>query len=200
MSSAIRKIILCFLFCLCLWLGGLAWFVLHIPQTPVAENAKADAIVVLTGGSGRLEYGLKLLADGKAKALFISGVKEGVTADTLLRHAGVKLGKSAQSAIFLGYEAENTIGNAQETMRWLHQSGYGTILLVTANYHMPRSIVEFQRAAGDLTIIPAPVFPDNFTLSGWWSDTNSRILVLSEYHKFLAGILRHWFVFATRYV
>ncbi len=79
------KIIACFLLCLALWLTGLAWFVWQIPAHIIDDNRETDAIVVLTGGSGRLEYGLELLAEGKGKKLFISGVSEGITTEQLLR-------------------------------------------------------------------------------------------------------------------
>jgi uncharacterized SAM-binding protein YcdF (DUF218 family) len=196
----LRKIFLCFLLCFGLWLGGLGWFIAHIPQSPVAETTKADAIVVLTGGSGRLEYGLELLAKGKGDTLFISGVGKGLTLEELLRHTDTPLKPALRKRIILGHFAENTIGNAQETARWLNKEGYKTILLVTANYHMPRSIEEFAQVSPGITIIPAPVFPENFTLLNGWRDTTSRILLLSEYHKFLAGKLRHWFVSATRHL
>src|SRR5581483_7363755 len=75
-----------------LWICGLIWFVaaslgLHgDPRTPT------DAIVVLTGGKQRLETGLALLAGGKGKKLFISGVNPQVDRASLL-HA---LGPSAE--------------------------------------------------------------------------------------------------------
>ncbi len=195
------RILLSFLLCLMLWLTGLAWFVWQIPTQPARDDMPTDAIVVLTGGGGRMEYGLQLLIESKGKKLFVSGVSEGVTLDSLLRQVPAflrgQLTPEATQNIVLGHQAVNTIGNAEETARWLHAQGYASIRLVTANYHMPRSIEEFEEAAPGVVIVPAPVFPDNFTLAGWWHDTDSRILVLLEYHKFLASKLRHWMVSVT---
>ncbi|MDE3059609.1 MAG: YdcF family protein [Pseudomonadota bacterium] len=201
MNGTINKIFLCFILCLCLWLGGLAWFVAQIPTQPMAAEQQADAIVVLTGGSLRLEYGLTLLADGKGKKLFVSGVGEDISTQALLKTAPPGISQTLAGRtqdIALGHRAVNTIGNATETARWLKKHDYRSILLVTANYHMPRSLEEFGEVTDGVAIIPAPVFPDNFTLTDWWSHTESRILLLSEYHKFLAAKLRHWLLFATR--
>lgn len=196
-----RKTLIWLLLCMLVWAGGLLWFIAQIPQTPLADDVKADAIVALTGGSGRLDYALRLLADGKAHKLFISGVSKTLTVADMLRQADPELRERLRPLakdIVLGHQAENTIGNALETTDWLKASDYKSILLVTASYHMPRGMVEFQEL-GHMTIIPAPVFPEDFRLIGWWSDTTSRILLLSEYHKFLAARLRHWYLIALRH-
>jgi len=187
----------------CLWLGGLLWFIVQIPVQPSANESTTDAIVVLTGGSNRLEYGLQLLVRVKAKKLFISGVHDKSTSEAILGHTTapeirMKLMTLGSESIVLGHEAENTIGNADETARWLKQEGYHSIRLVTSNYHMPRSLSEFTTIMPDITIIPHPVFPDDFKLPGWWNHTESRHLILSEYHKLLASKLRHWIVIVTR--
>lgn len=191
----IYKIFSSFLICACLWLAGLCWFITLIPTQPDSTDRKADAIVVLTGGSGRLQYALELLAEGKGNKLFISGVSETATIDELLRRATPDIQNKIApmtKSITLGRHAVNTIGNAEETIPWLQKEGFKSIRLVTANYHMPRSLQEFENNSLDLTIIPTPVFPGDFDLSNWWSDTNSRILLLGEYHKFLASKMRHW--------
>jgi len=202
-SRALRRIILCFQLCLCLWLSGLFWFIAKIPDQPSSDDTETDAIVALTGGSSRLEYGLKLLTEGKGSKLFISGVHDKTTAESMLRHAPpdirLKLASFSPESIVLGHEAENTIGNAEETARWLHKEGFHSIRLVTSNYHMPRSLEEFKATIPDITIIPEPVFPEDFTLSNWWQHAESRTLMLLEYHKFMASKLRHWFVSATHH-
>ena len=71
------------------------------------RDSPTDAIVVLTGGRLRLESGLALLADGKAKKLFISGVNPRVERDVLLRSLGPAAEREA-CCIVLGHEADNT--------------------------------------------------------------------------------------------
>ena len=59
------------------WALGFVSFASTLPQEPPDESITTDAIVVFTGGSLRLEAGLQLLAAGKARKLFISGVHRG---------------------------------------------------------------------------------------------------------------------------
>ena len=54
------------------WVLGFAWFALLLPLP--AGDQTTDAIVVLTGGPGRIDRGLELLEAGRAKRLLISGV------------------------------------------------------------------------------------------------------------------------------
>ncbi len=194
MNRLLRRTLFCLSLFLLLWLSGLVWFVSQIPAA-VEAQPKVDAIVVLTGDSGRLERGMELLAQGKGKVLFISGVSKRTSLEDILHYATPDvLHKLDSNDIILGHEAENTIGNAGETTKWLREEGYKTITLVTSSYHVPRSLLEFREVAPDLVFNASPVFSDEFTISGWWYDKHSRILVLLEYHKFLASKLRHWFV------
>ena len=201
MNRALRRFILCLFLCIALWVAGLVWFIGQIPTQHADDTVKTDAIVALTGGSNRLEYGLQLLTEGKGSKLFISGVHDKTTTESMLRHATAdvraKLAALPPDSIVVGHEAENTIGNAEETERWLAKEHYHSIRLVTANYHMPRSMIEFKAAIHDVLIVPDPVFPDDFTLNNWWEHNESRTLILLEYHKLLASKLRHWLVSLT---
>jgi uncharacterized SAM-binding protein YcdF (DUF218 family) len=183
------------------WLGGLVWFVAEIPQRPTTDNTRTDAIVILTGGKHRMTYGLQLLAEDKAGKLFVSGVHETLSDKDLFNLVPTSIRGKIQSRrkdITLGHEAWNTIGNAEETARWIMQNECRSIRLVTSNYHMPRSLYEFRRRVKGITIIPDPVLPDDFDVVAWWRDSGDRALVLSEYHKYVAGVLGRLFVRATK--
>lgn len=202
MNTLIRRSFWCFLFLALLWLGGMQWFALRIPAAPAPPGEKADAIVVLTGGRNRLEYGLQLLAEGRANRLFISGVHEKITQEQLvslmpenLRQQMVRLD---DGAVTLGREAWNTIGNAEETRRWLSDRHVKRILLVTSNYHMPRSYYEFRHLVKGVEIIPAPVPAEDYDALLWWATSRYRLLVFLEFHKYLAGMLRHALIPAIR--
>jgi uncharacterized SAM-binding protein YcdF (DUF218 family) len=178
------------------WAGGLVWFVSTIPrdEPPGADAAalqRTDAIVVLTGGSARLTTGLKLLAAGAAKKLFVSGVYEGVDVQELLRLSR-QAPDDVECCIVLGYAADSTIGNAYETEGWMSEQGYTSLRLVTANYHMRRSLLEFRTAMPEVAIIPHPVIPPNVHLSGWWLRRGTASLLITEYNKYLAALLRYW--------
>ena len=47
----------------------------------------------------------------------------------------------------LGFEAEDTVGNAQEIAAWADAKGYDSLIVVTSDYHMPRALTEIRAAA-----------------------------------------------------
>ena len=144
---------------------------------------------MLTGGSLRLQRGLELLREGKGRKLFVSGVNQQVDLDELLRSAG-NAPDWALCCIALGHEADNTVGNAQETARWMRSQGFRSLRLVTAWYHMPRSLLEFDRAMPDIEIVAHPVFPDQVKQERWWAWRGTAALLMGEYTKYLAALAR----------
>ncbi len=175
------------------WIAGLLWFAADIPPAARPDGdaivPQTDAIVVLTGGSSRLRVGLALLAAGAARKLFVSGVYRGVDVAELLRVARQEP-RAIECCITLGYAADNTAGNAVETRGWMQAEGFTSVRLVTANYHMRRSLLEFRRAMPELTIIAHPVEPDSFTREDWWRRRTTFLLIVGEYNKYLAAALR----------
>jgi len=171
------------------WTIGLLWFAEALPSAVADPDRRTDAIVVLTGGSDRVHQGIELLAKDRAAKLFISGVYRGVDVQELLR---VSQSSPANLAccIVLGYEADSTRGNAIETAEWMHAEGLTSLRLVTAAYHMPRSLLEFRRAMPEIEIVPHPVFPQNFKRDDWWRWPGSAALIASEYSKYLVALLR----------
>jgi len=172
-----------------LWLGGLAWFAQSIPDEVSDPTSATDAIVVLTGGSLRVQSGIALLNAGKAKKLFVSGVNHGTDMPALLRAEHQSTDK-VPCCIALGYDADNTFGNAQETAAWMRREGFHSLRLVTASYHMPRSLLEFSRAMPDVRIIPHPVFPERVKQERWWAWPGTASLIVAEYQKYLLAWAR----------
>jgi uncharacterized SAM-binding protein YcdF (DUF218 family) len=172
-----------------LWLGGFGVFVaagLLIADDPALPT---DAVVVLTGGRLRLEAGLAVLAAGKARKLFVSGVNQRIDRDELLRALGPAAGAAA-CCIAIGHEADNTEGNARETAAWMEHEGYRSLRLVTSWYHMPRSLLEFGRAMPHTRILAHPVYAAHLDPEQWWSRHGAGILTIGEYDKYLAAWLR----------
>lgn len=170
-----------------IWTVGLFSFVNMIPdETPEIKREATqptDAIIVLTGGSDRLKMGLTLLTQKKAKKLFVSGVYRGNDVRRLLevqQHKPTEL----LCCINLGYAATSTAGNATESASWIKGQNYKSIRLVTANYHMPRSLLEFHHALPEIKIIPHPVFPAQFKRTEWWAWPGTAALIISEYTKY----------------
>ncbi len=172
-----------------LWGIGLLWFAAMLPHEVGEPERKTDAIVVLTGGSGRLHQGLELLAAQRAKRLFVSGVYRGVDVEELLS-LSKQSPQDLECCVVLGYEADDTRGNAVESAEWMHQEGFTSLRLVTASYHMPRSLLEFGRAMPDIEIVPHPILSANFRQDDWWRWPGSAGLLATEYTKYLVALIR----------
>jgi uncharacterized SAM-binding protein YcdF (DUF218 family) len=190
-QKAIKGIFILFL----VWVMGISLFYLTIPRHISDEQTYTQAIVVLTGGRERLKTGFQLLCTQHAKMIFISGVNSEETLKSLLKTVdlhgmacALDRGQLIQST-FLGYTAKNTKENAEETAIWVKQMGITSVRLVTAAYHMPRSLLQLKYLLPEATIIPHPVFPyGQNTL--WWCSAGAMYLILSEYHKFIWAFLR----------
>ena len=175
------------------WLAGFLFFVSKVPREIQTDAYAVDAVVVLTGGSKRLEAGFELLGRGRASFMFISGVSRGVKlSDLFLVETGYE--KKLLDRVEAGYGAKNTLGNAQETARWVSRRGYRSLYLVTASYHMPRSLKEFSRQMSGIEIIPYPVFPDSVRLVRWWRWPGTTALLVEEYVKFLTSAFTYFIV------
>jgi uncharacterized SAM-binding protein YcdF (DUF218 family) len=178
-----------------LYLGGLVWFAAAIPREGALDLRQTDAIVVLTGGQLRLREGLRLLAEGKAKKLLVSGVHRDVELLELLRVARQRTG-ALECCIELGYDADSTLGNAREAAAFAAREGVRSLRVVTANYHLRRALLEFRRAMPDIELVAQPVYPENFHIEEWWRWPGTYALLQAEYHKYAGAVLRPYFPFA----
>jgi len=159
------------------WALGFALFLVRLPEPYGSESPSADAVVVLTGGPGRLEAGIHLLSGGHAKKMLVSGVYKNVLPRELSALTG------AEQALFdccitLDYAATNTLGNAVETAKWSTTYDAKSIILVTADYHIQRSVVLFRKSMPDTVIIPFPV-----------KSNMSLFKLAKEYNKYLATLM-----------
>jgi uncharacterized SAM-binding protein YcdF (DUF218 family) len=173
------------------WSAGLLAFAARVERsTPPGDPPDADAIVVLTGGSAeRILAAMQLLEAGKAKRMLISGVNRQVTRSQLQILTG------ADKPIFdccvdLGFIAANTLGNAHETADWARGKGYRTLILVTADYHMPRARLELKAAMPEALVYAYPVATPELRVSHWWATQESAERLSLEYAKYLVVLAR----------
>lgn len=182
------------LFVAILWLAGLEWFTRSIHTATPPDAKPADAVVVLTGGTNRLETGFALLKEGLGKKLFISGVYKGVEVKELLDKWKKEDHGGLDCCVVLGFEADDTLGNARETAHWMQEEKFASAYLVTANYHMDRALLVFHEVAPDLTITAWPVNPEGLDMENWWRNPSYRSVILREYMKYVVTLA--WSVFA----
>ena len=160
-------------------------FVSSLPTAP-AKLPKADGIVALTGGNERLDTAVALFERGVGKRLLVSGVSEQTTKQTVGKLSEGR--RRFACCADIGY-AEDTHGNAEETAQWARDNRFSSLVIVTARYHMPRTLQEFSTAMPNVTLIPYPVNQTRIDLSGWWQHGNTIALLHREYVKYLASLV-----------
>ena len=156
------------------WIVGFIAFVLFLPGP--AGDEHTDAIVVPTGGQGRIDRGLRELEQGHAAALLVTGVDREVKPREFAVQYKVPA-RLMSCCVALGFTALNTRGNAQETASWMRERRFTSLRLVTSDWHMRRAVLELKA-----------VLPPNYTIveDAVPSRPGPRILFL-EYHKLIAS-------------
>ncbi|HVY20236.1 MAG TPA: YdcF family protein [Bauldia sp.] len=169
---------------------GFVAFAVGIADAAPPADPRAEGIVVLTGGSARIDGALRLLADHRASRLLISGVNPAVGIDALAGTLGADLDAMLACCVDLGHTARDTIGNATETRDWAADNGYTSLIVVTSAYHMPRSLAELHDAMPRVTLIAYPVSNPELHLTEWWGDPEAFSLLVREYGKYLLTAAR----------
>ncbi len=171
-------------------LAGFVGFVASLPLPADAPAQKADGIVALTGEGRRLAPAMDLLEKGLGQRLLITGVNPAISKSDLknLLHGG----KLFDCCVDLGFTALDTRGNAKETASWAHAHGYSSLIIVTADYHMPRSLIEFGSEMPGIRLAPYTVPDATNTLS---FQTVRRLG--GEYLKYLASAGRAFIIDAV---
>jgi uncharacterized SAM-binding protein YcdF (DUF218 family) len=159
---------------LLLYAIGFVLFAFTLGRPAAATTPATDAAIALTGGPGRIEHGIDVLRQHRARRLLIAGVDPSVTKADLGRRLGGNT-KWLACCVDLGSESVDTRSNAEEANRWLARRGYHSFRLITSDWHMRRALYEFGRVLkGGYAIVPDGVRtePSFFTLFG-------------EYNKYL---------------
>ncbi|MCB1505510.1 MAG: YdcF family protein [Hyphomicrobiaceae bacterium] len=150
---------------------------------------EADGIVVLTGAEFRIAEGARLLERKRGQRLLITGVNPQVSRHDLLRITRLPPAR-LDCCVDVDTKALDTIGNAREAKAWAGHHGYKSVIIVTSNFHMPRSLTEFALAMPDVRLQAHPVVPRGFPKEAWWLHRGAARILLSEYLKFLPAALR----------
>lgn len=161
------------------------WSFARSVRSAAPEPPQAEAIVALTGGSlERLTTGVRLLKQDRGERLLISGVNRDVADHELYELLDIDPALG-ECCVDLGRGAEDTLGNASEAAEWARRHGYARIILVTDDYHMPRSQTELAIAMPEVEIIPYPVRTRYTDPALWKSDITVASRIGGEYVKYL---------------
>jgi uncharacterized SAM-binding protein YcdF (DUF218 family) len=172
------------------WFVGLLSFAARIDQsTPAADPPVSDGVVALTGGDARISAAMKLLETGKARRMLISGVNpEASRAD--IRGVAKATQRLYDCCVDLGFEAEDTVGNARETAEWVKTRDYQSLIVVTSDYHMPRAMLELRAALPGIQFTAYPVKSVELDAGHWWHSRQGARFIIIEYCKYLAILTR----------
>ena len=169
--------------------AGFFVFVQTIERYERSPSIRTDAIVALTGGAQRISDAIDLLGKGYARRLLITGVNERTSLDEIARLNPGRRGV-IECCVDLDYRARNTIGNAIETRRWMRDNGFRSLIVVTSNYHMPRTLIELDHVLPGARKVPYPVVPETLDIADWWRSPTAARLLAFEYVKLLAVYAR----------
>ncbi|MEZ2222905.1 YdcF family protein [Rhizobium sp. RCC_161_2] len=179
-----------FVFLVAIVFGGFLHFADSIATLKPPLEPKADAIIVLTGGYQRIDQAVELLRTGAGNRLLISGAHP-TTTPSQIRKLTQSPANLFNCCVDIGYDALDTIGNAREAAKWIHARGYKSILVVTNNYHMPRSLAELKYVDPGTDYIPYPVVNSDLKTKNWFTDPNALRTMIYEYAKVLLAGARN---------
>ena len=168
-----------------IYIAGFLTFIALLPTRP-SGPLKADAIVALTGGDARLGTAVALFEGGTGKRLLITGVNKELTKDALKRLAHGE--RRFDCCADIGYAAEDTYGNAEEAAAWARAHHYRSLIVVTAGYHMPRTVRLFRSLMPTVKLVQYPVEPEGVRRAAWWHPGMLHLLH-NEFLKYLASFV-----------
>lgn len=169
--------------------AGWLWFVATLADHEPRQPRSADAIVVLTGGASRIADAMALLDRGLGRRLLITGVHPDTTTEEIAA-AARQTATLFACCVDLDRRAQNTVGNARETGRWVRRNQFRSLIVVTSAYHMPRALAELAAAVPDVQLVPYPVVPERARAHPWWTDTGTARLLFVEYVKYIVARVR----------
>lgn len=171
-----------------IWAVGLVTFADRVERsTPAPLPTAAQGVVALTGvGSNeRIGAGVNLLEAGLARRMLVSGVNREASREDI-RTVSKAARRVYDCCVDLGFTAADTVGNARETAEWARAMRYDSLIVVTADYHMPRAMLELRSAMPGMKLQPYPVATSVFNAHRWWRSSKSARLMIVEYSKYLA--------------
>ena len=182
------KSIAAFLVVALIWFCGLLAFASRVQhQTPARAPIPAQGIVALTGAGSneRLGAAVGLLEDGYGSRVLVSGVNRKASREDI-RNVSRAVRRLYDCCVDLGFTAADTVGNARETAAWAQAMRYRSLIVVTADYHMPRAMLELRAGLPNLALQPYPVSTSVVDASAWWKTGRGARLMAVEYCKYLA--------------
>lgn len=150
-------------------------FVHHYEQQALStpplpdETSLSEAIVVLTGDKGRIPKAIELLRKRGSPLLIISGVGKGASLVDLINNQGGVADNIRElwNRIVLESKSQSTVENVYESGKILLEKKIKRVILVTHDYHMPRSLGIFRRVLPQLELYAYPIKSESSFWYNW---------------------------------
>lgn len=173
-----------------IWLSGLFAFAARVQtSTPAPLPQPADGVVALTGANsaGRISAAVGLLAQGYGARVLVSGVNRDASREDI-RTVSRAVRRLYDCCVDLGFNAADTVGNARETDEWARFMRYRSLIVVTADYHMPRAMLELGAVMHppQVRLQAYPIATESLQSRTWWRHPAAARLMVVEYCKYLA--------------
>jgi uncharacterized SAM-binding protein YcdF (DUF218 family) len=111
---------------------------------PGPPSRPADALMVLSGGEGRIAEGYRDWSSGAAAEFFILGAGRDVPLTRLVPPVST-LPPAARSRVHAEGWSENTLENAFSARSAVEERKFSSVILVTSDYHVPRAWIAFRK-------------------------------------------------------
>ena len=167
--------------------------ILILQKTPINLSSK---IVILTGGTNRIKEGFEVIDKLEKKSIanlkiLVSGTGKGFTKLSLQEQLNVNFDlRLIECCVKLDSVSQDTYSNATETSKWVSENNIEEILLITSNYHIPRSILEFRNKMPNLKILFYPIKPKQHQINKWLKSFETFSLIFIEYCKYIIAYVR----------
>src|SRR6056300_1596168 len=173
---------------------------LHFKEKIIANekypNKINTNIVILTGGTNRIKDGFDIINkfDEKSKytiKILVSGTGKGFTKLSLQNKLSPDFDlKLIKCCVELDAISQNTYSNAKQTLKWSIKNNIKEFILITSNYHMPRSILEFKNKMPNIRILTYPIKPRKHEINNWLNSFETFSLIFYEFCKFIISNIR----------
>ncbi|MEK3966612.1 YdcF family protein [Paenibacillus sp. FSL H7-0323] len=148
---------------------------------------QSDAIIVLSGGQGRVEKAAELYKAGYAPYIILSNAKESTSKSGDMVQTALALG-IPQDVIYTENAADSTYQNAEYTLPIMKEYGFKSAIVVSSDFHMRRVKFLFGRVYKkseiELTYVGSA---SGYNAKRWWSDRKSRETTFNEYVKMIGN-------------
>ena len=156
--------------------------------SPSDNLTKADAIVVVSGDTDRIQHAIDLYKQGYAPKLILSGAaKEGFTSNALAMQIEASQSGIPSEDVILEEKAYNTYENATYTKEIVLSQGIKNIILVSSPYHQRRVYETFKNVfkGSEVKLQNNPSTYSSWRPDSWWKSDKNLHLTQEESLKTL---------------